>query len=493
MQQAPKTFNLLSIGQRGVGKTVFLAGSYAQLQGNPLEFDLESDRDDRSRDHPQAFWFECQDQDVQANLEKILYHVQQTGLYPPATIKITDFNFRLHRETLRGDKLLCQFRWSDIPGEACNLRNPEFQDIVLTSHGCCVFINAQALINDPEYPRSLEDILNLVIAIASIVCHHHVSYPFAIVLTQCDRLEPGTITQLQLEQNLQLLIQRLDAIKANYQRFYSAIPIVSIHGASTLNAKGAADPLLWLLSQLNKHHRFQPERNLASSLAQSNATQLPAKLRRSIIVLAIASISLLGIAVSLLFALGLFSSPPNKFQYKNNEKTNHLQTVMFLLLGQLVYTSFPKVGFQALMSAAIPLEIRQAFVDQIVYQYWDSYNPPSADYRAVYVYRLAADQTLFGWLYNDGVDDFGRSHIPYFVCYYFAGELQAEHLEAIFTCLATGPDTIVDRHTLPDHIGSIVIGDHQNYQPARDGIEVTSLPQVACDLAIQQGKLFKLL
>ena len=27
----PSTYNLLSIGQRGVGKTVFLAGSYAEL------------------------------------------------------------------------------------------------------------------------------------------------------------------------------------------------------------------------------------------------------------------------------------------------------------------------------------------------------------------------------------------------------------------------------------------------------------------------------
>ncbi len=165
---------------------------------------------------------------------------------------------------------------------------------------------------------------------------------------------------------------------------------------------------------------------------------------------------------------------------------------MFLLLGQLVYTSFPKVGFQALSSAAIPLEIRQAFVEQIVYHYWDSYSPPEADYRAVYVYRLAQDQILFGWLYNDGIDDLGRSHVPYFVCYYFAGELQADQLEAIFTCLATGPITIVDRHTLPDHIDSIAIANHQSYQPARLGIETASLLQSACYVGVQQGKLIKL-
>lgn len=165
---------------------------------------------------------------------------------------------------------------------------------------------------------------------------------------------------------------------------------------------------------------------------------------------------------------------------------------MFLLLGQLVYTSFAKVGFQALSSAAIPNEIRQIFIDQIVYQYWDSYNPPDVDYRAIYVYRLAADQTLFGWLYNDGVDDLGRSHVPYFVCYYFAGELHSEQLEAIFTCLTTGPAMIVDRQTMPDAIDSVVIKDYQQYQSERPGLDITSLLQTASNRATQQGKLFKL-
>lgn len=119
---------------------------------------------------------------------------------------------------------------------------------------------------------------------------------------------------------------------------------------------------------------------------------------------------------------------------------------MFLLLGQLIYTSFSQVGFQALTSAAIPPEIRQAFINQIVYQHWDSYSPPGESYRAVYLYRVSSDHTLFGWLYNDGIDDFGRSHVPYFVCYCFAGTLEASHLEAIFAHLSTGPVHMLDRH-----------------------------------------------
>jgi len=38
-------------------------------------------------------------------------------------------------------------------------------------------------------------------------------------------------------------------------------------------------------------------------------------------------------------------------------------------LGQLVYTSFPEVGFKTLASAEIPPQIQQAFVEQVVYVY----------------------------------------------------------------------------------------------------------------------------
>lgn len=299
---SPKTFSLLSIGQRGVGKTVFLAGSYSELQGAYLP------------DHPKSSWFECQDREVQTNLEKIVNHVQQTGLYPPATIKITDFNFGLRHQSLWGVKTRCNFRWWDIPGESCNIRNPEFQDLVLTSHGCCVFISAQALVQDCDYTQSLEDIFNQVVAIASLVQQQRLNYAFAIVLTKCDLLEPGTVTQLQIEQSLQPLIMRLDAIKATYKRFYSAIPIVSMQGVSTLNARGAADPLLWLLSELNKHHHFQPQHDLATGLTQNALTQqlFPAHLQKSVVLVAIASISLLGLVISLFFAFGLFKVVPNQ-------------------------------------------------------------------------------------------------------------------------------------------------------------------------------------
>ncbi|NDJ19536.1 WD40 repeat domain-containing protein [Myxacorys almedinensis] len=165
---------------------------------------------------------------------------------------------------------------------------------------------------------------------------------------------------------------------------------------------------------------------------------------------------------------------------------------MSLLLGQLIYTSLAKVGFQALTSAEVPPEICQQFIEQIVYQYWDSYNPPSADYRAAYLHQLSANQTLFGWVYNDGADDLGRSHIPYFICYCFAGLLQPIHLESIFTCLSTGPIEQIDRHCLPIHLESILLPEDGRYQPARLGVAIAAPIQERSYLTLQQGKLLKL-
>lgn len=295
-----KTFSLLSIGQRGVGKTVFLAGSYAELGS------------ESSSDASRPFWFECQDPDVQANLEKILDHVKATGLYPPATIKVTSFHFNLQQRRLWGVKTLCQFRWWDIPGESCNLNNPDFQAMVLASQGCCVFISAAALIHQQNYEAGLEDIFSQVIAIATLVHHHQMQYAFALVLTKCDLLLPGPITQLKLEQSLQPLLTRLNQVQAQYQTFYSAIPIVSLGSLTTLNARGAADPLLWLLAELNHQHRFHAQPTLASGITQNLfvGQLFPVYLRRYVLLLAVISTTLLGAIAALLLLLDRPSSLP---------------------------------------------------------------------------------------------------------------------------------------------------------------------------------------
>ncbi len=237
---ATKTFSLLSIGHRWVGKTVFLAGSYTELHA------------DSQTERPQQLWFDCQNTQVQENIERILSYVVQNGQYPPPTMKITNFSFSLKRHSQWGIQTLCHFRWWDIPGEICKLDNPEFRQMVYNSHGCCVFIDAYALLHHKAYLQVLEDIIEQVMPVANLVSQSSLKYTFALILTKCDLIEAEPFSLEQLEEGLQPLIAHLDAVKANYQTFYSFIPIVRTGGASTLMPKGAAVPLLWLVWELSK-------------------------------------------------------------------------------------------------------------------------------------------------------------------------------------------------------------------------------------------------
>lgn len=322
---SPKTFNLLSIGQRGVGKTVFLAGSYSQLQDAPIDLTLQNAsnginsykltrRKYRSVSNPRTFWFECQDRLVQENLEKILDYIQRTGFYPPATTKITNFNFQLKYRVQSAIKTLCNFQWWDVPGEACDLHNEEFQKIILDSHGCCVFISAEFISQQKDYLHqdyleNLKHIFNQVVAIASIVHCYHLNYAFALILTKCDLLKSGGEIQAQIDRKIQPLTMRLDALKTNYKLFSSAIPISVIDGTSTLDAQGAAAPLLWLLSELNKHHKFQDGFDLNTLLISKpilNRFLIP----RWILISAITSFCFLAMGTSFWVSLELSKQLP---------------------------------------------------------------------------------------------------------------------------------------------------------------------------------------
>jgi len=82
-------------------------------------------------------------------------------------------------------------------------------------------------------------------------------------------------------------------------------------------------------------------------------------------------------------------------------------------------TSFPRVGFKTLL--VVPTQIK-CFHPTSSLPALEFYKPPKAGYRAVYVYQVTLEHNLFGWLYNDGMDDLGRSHIPYFLCYYLESD-----------------------------------------------------------------------
>lgn len=164
---------------------------------------------------------------------------------------------------------------------------------------------------------------------------------------------------------------------------------------------------------------------------------------------------------------------------------------MPLLLGQLVYTSFPGVGFRVLTSAQVSTQIQQAFIQQVVYQHWNAYDPPKFGYRAAYLHQITPNDCLFGWLYNDGVDDLGRSHVPYFVCYYLAELLHAVHLEKIFICLHRGPLAMVDLHSPPVTL-DIVAPDFSSYQPAHIGVAIPSDDRDRSYIALKQKRLLNL-
>lgn len=165
---------------------------------------------------------------------------------------------------------------------------------------------------------------------------------------------------------------------------------------------------------------------------------------------------------------------------------------MPLAVGQIIYTSFAKVGYQLLVSQKIPEEVAESFLQKIVYQHWDAYHSPDANYQAAYLYQFAADQTLFGWLYNDGTDDIGRANTPYFICYYFTQGLHGKNLEHIITCLTKGPMILPERQSLPRNLDRLTIPDQCCYQPARSGVPVSSILDKQLHRDIHRHELLQL-
>jgi hypothetical protein len=289
------TFNLLSLGERGVGKTVFLAGSYAEFSSQ-ISQDI-------------SWLLECQDSRDRENLESILNYITKTGEYPPPTMKIAAFDFSLKHRDRKGTRTVCHFRWWDIPGEYCDFQQPEFQEMVLNSHSCCIFIDAYRLLGDSNYLNGIESLINQVMAIANLVDFDTFPYSFALILTKCDRLEPGLISRLQIEEKLYILIASLEAASAKYRRFYASIPILESGDRFFLQATGAAEAFLWLASELEKTHKSHPNQTLASALNPPPAAEPTARSSNSVWLWLVAVCGLFGIVIAVWFA---FISPNYK-------------------------------------------------------------------------------------------------------------------------------------------------------------------------------------
>ena len=135
---------------------------------------------------------------------------------------------------------------------------------------------------------------------------------------------------------------------------------------------------------------------------------------------------------------------------------------MSLIVEQLIYSSFSELGFKYIAGANVPLGIQQVFYQHIVSQLWDNYNPPDGNFKGVYIHQIDSHNTLFGWLINDGKDEFGRGDIPYFHCYYLQELLDSKQLFKILACLEAGPLKRIARDEAKISLDPVILAD--NYQ-----------------------------
>jgi hypothetical protein len=144
-----------------------------------------------------------------------------------------------------------------------------------------------------------------------------------------------------------------------------------------------------------------------------------------------------------------------------------------LPINQLVYTHFADVGFHLLTSGSVPLEIQQVFLKQVVYRYWQDEEQKSSSFRAIYLLQISTQQWLFGWLYNDILNELGQSYIPYFICYYLAEPLYAFRIEKVFACLQKGPMEVIDRRSISVSLQPLILKDLSLYREARPGVLIS--------------------
>jgi hypothetical protein len=162
-------------------------------------------------------------------------------------------------------------------------------------------------------------------------------------------------------------------------------------------------------------------------------------------------------------------------------------TTPALQLGQLVYTSLPGKGYSLLASDDVPLIVQESFYQAIVQRHWEPYNPPASGTTAAYLHQPPGGGTLFGWLIDDGPDEFGRS-IPHFLCFYLEGGLDTLRLEIMLTCLEQGPPTLADRADLFDGLDRLPAPDLWSYQPVRPGAVLTPEVRRQCRVALASGR-----
>lgn len=145
--------------------------------------------------------------------------------------------------------------------------------------------------------------------------------------------------------------------------------------------------------------------------------------------------------------------------------------MMTLHLNQLVYTSFQNSGLQLLAGDRVSPDVQDAFMERIVEQYWDPSNPYEARYQAAYVHQVTPQDSFFGWVFNENVD---QGYVPLFLCYHLEEPLTVGVLKSIFGCLQQGPVKLVKPQGTPPQLASLSLQTLSGYSAARPGV---SIPQ----------------
>lgn len=234
------TYTLLSIGNRGIGKTVFLAANYRSLQpSNPQSV-------------PNSLSIETEDLQTKINIQKLYDYVAKTGNYPPATMKIDHFEFILKQLNPQGRKRLFKVRWWDLPGETCKLSHPGFLALLVNCDGCCLFIDGNNLVNKAKLREDIKALTEPILSIAKIISLNGLNLPLALIVTKCDLLENKQEKWKILASFLQPISNQLDLLKVNYQIFYSQIPIINKQGFYSLKFPTTSESIFWLVTEIQK-------------------------------------------------------------------------------------------------------------------------------------------------------------------------------------------------------------------------------------------------
>lgn len=167
----------------------------------------------------------------------------------------------------------------------------------------------------------------------------------------------------------------------------------------------------------------------------------------------------------------------------------YFEEPMSLVVGQIVYSSFPQIGYQIFANPEMPESVQSAFVEEIVHKHWDVYEPPPPGYRAGFIHQTHPDHTLFGWLFNDGDDDHGRPHTPYFLSYHVNQPLESEIAHLVVQCLQKGPAALIPRHIIPERPGQLEITS--DYESADCGVTLTAAQQAHIQQQLQQPSLLQ--